>query len=365
MQQFERIALLNFGGIGDEILFSPVIHAVRQKCPDAHITLILEARSCRVKELLPDINSTVELDTDRLSKAAQFWKLLQTLRGRRFDLVISSGSSAFIALLLGASGIPVRIGYDTGLLSRLLLSATAPLNKQIYAAKMYYALAETFLALMGESPSDKPIVIPRLHTPETFKENALTLLSGLEPASAKRRILIHPGVSHKSVEKNILKAWPVRAWKTMLSELLHRHSDLFLYLVGGPDDAAVIQELETLRSMLSDDERARMINLYGKTTSLMALTGLIAIADLMVCVDSAPMHLAIGLETPTVAIFGPTDPQKLLPNSPNIKPVFRQELTCRPCLWDHRQNSCAEPVCLEVSPEAVIAQIEELIGLAS
>jgi ADP-heptose:LPS heptosyltransferase len=77
------------------------------------------------------------------------------------------------------------------------------------------------------------------------------------------------------------------------------------------------------------------------------------------------MHLAIALRRPTLAFFGPTDPQLLVPPAENveglIKTVYRGDLACRPCLWQHRQVNCETSDCLNVSVDAMLTAVEDLI----
>ena len=98
-ESLQKIAFINFGGIGDEILFAPVIAEVKQYLPQAHTTLFLEDRSSAVKDLL-NVDQVIALDVQGQSRLRLFFQLWKTLRGQCFDAVISSGSSPFIPILL-------------------------------------------------------------------------------------------------------------------------------------------------------------------------------------------------------------------------------------------------------------------------
>ena len=121
-----RIALLNFGGIGDEILFTPVLREIRAFYPEAHLALILEDRSRAIADLLPGVDEVIPLNVQQPGRLALFGKLVALLRRGNYDAVVSSGSSPFIPVMLAATGIRVRVGYQTGPTSKLLLSAEAP-----------------------------------------------------------------------------------------------------------------------------------------------------------------------------------------------------------------------------------------------
>lgn len=355
-EHIQNLAVINLGGIGDEILFSPVLLALKESLPNTRITLILEKRSKSIVELLPGVDEIIALDVQGMSRSSMFMAFTGVLRSRPFDAVLSSGSSPFIALMLYLSGIPYRVGYESKL--GFLLSKQAPLNKKIYAAEMYFTLAHTFLkGLFGNQYKPPETILPILKFPlEEETAWARDLLSASRVYSENlQRILIHPGVSLISVQKNILKGWPAESWCALIQELT---ANAEVFLAGGPDDAAITQQiLSQLPPNLPNFH-----NIVGKTENLKQLAMLIQEVDLLVSVDSAPLHLAIGYHTPVVAMFGPTDPDKLVPNLPWVKTVKLDELKCRPCLWDTRQTSCDRPVCLEVEPTDVAAAVHEMLS---
>ena len=124
-------------------------------------------------------------------------------------------------------------------------------------------------------------------------------------------------------------------------------------LVGGPDDEECISEI---LSSIKNKDLSNFYNFYGKTKNLNDLAELIAGAKAVVCCDSAPMHLAIALNIKTIAIFGPTDEKKLVPEKDNVF-VVKSDCDCRPCLWDKRQVSCNDKYCLNISNEEIINYI--------
>ena len=101
------------------------------------------------------------------------------------------------------------------------------------------------------------------------------------------------------------------------------------------------------------------LDLYGKTKNLNELAALIKLSDLLLCVDSAPMHIGVGVGTKLVAIFGPTDENKLLPGNKNFTAVKNTELTCRPCLWDKRNEVCENLSCLDISVQQICDAINK------
>ena len=359
-EAIKKIAFINFGGIGDEVLFSPVIEEVKKALPQAHITLFLEDRSQAVRDLMPHVDSFIPLDIQKQSKLKAFFQLWSLLRNKYFDVVISSGSNSMIPVLLWLSGIPVRVGFGTGKTSQKFLTVEGYLapkeNRAGYAADMYFSLASSFLTwLFKDQYTPTQPVLP--HLKPLNPEDLQWAQDILKTEQSGKKILIHPGVSTISIQKNILKSWPATSWATLTQQLCAEGHQIFL--VGGPDDREAV---ETIRKLIPQD-LPNFRDLYGQTRNLKQLAALIQIADLLIGVDSSPMHIAVGYQKPTIAMFGPTDEKKLLPIDPRFRAVVVQNLSCRPCLWDVRNESCDRPFCLDVPIDQMLNTVHQILEL--
>ncbi|MEW5821360.1 MAG: glycosyltransferase family 9 protein [Cyanobacteriota bacterium] len=342
-----KVLFINFGGIGDEILFFPTLQTFKAHYPNTSITLLVEPRSAGCKELTDKIDQVIKYDIKNSNKIISFIRLLGIIANNRFDAVISSGSNKFIGVLLFLSRVKIRIGYNSGWLSRKLLSNSITLNKQQYATNMYHDLLKG-LGIDSDAP------LPEIILPEEVILKGKILLQPLD----KPLLLIHPGVSKLSIKKNIIKGWPDQKWAELIIQLLE--SGLYkVGLCGGPDDD---KSIENIRNYLAKKEldKTNYIDLYGKTKSLLELAAIIKLSDLLLCVDSAPMHVAVGVKTKIVAIFGPTDEKKLLPENKDFIAVRNTTLNCRPCLWDKRNYVCDQPSCLDISVQQMLDVINAL-----
>lgn len=345
-----------FGGIGDVLLASPALFALRAAYPQARITLITEARSRSVGALLP-VDVCLPLETrDKLST---FLSLVTCFQKSNPDLAIATGRSPAIALALAISGAKTRVGYGNHPLSRWFLTHAPLANGKIYASQMHWALAEAVLpnaVLQDDASKGLRRLRPSVIVPSEFTlENPYI---AQWPVGARRKVLIHPGASRLSVQKNILKQWPTRHWLTLIQTLL-ADTDTAVGVCGGPDDAEVIA---ALRQALGTTPGWILF----ETRHLTDLALLMQSADVVTCIDSAPMHLSVALDKPTVALFGPTDPTLLMPDAQHtnhLKAVFRADLPCRPCFWAVRQESCDTPECLEVPVQSVLKAIDEVLAL--
>ncbi|MCA9814978.1 MAG: glycosyltransferase family 9 protein [Candidatus Obscuribacterales bacterium] len=322
LQKNGKLLVINFGGIGDEILFLPTLECLRQALPGWKITLMLEPRSRSFAELTDLVDATIAFDIKkRPLLVSDLMDILFTIRNGGFDMVVSSGSSLMVSALLLLSGVPVRIGYRSNALAPLMLSRAVPLHREVYAATMYHSLAEG-LCQMFNRPLPQSAHLPRLKADEASMHSMTEFLNdaGIKNREDNFVVLLHPGTSRLAQEKGIYKTWPAANWTELVESLLKQQSAsgkaLKVVLAGGPDDKEIIEEIKAKLGNLP------VISAYGITRNLKELAALIELSDLFVCVDSAPMHVAVGLGKPLVALFGPTDPALLLPDDSRFSYVW-------------------------------------------
>ena len=320
----KNILAINFGGIGDEIFFLPTLISLKKAFPNSKITLALEPRSKSVKDLTDIIDDLMLIDVKGKNKYAQMLKLLWQARQGKFDLVVSSGGNKLISILLFLTGIKERCGYDTGALSRILLTHPMKLNKNQYACKMYHDLIREVTDINTELPE---VNVER-------KEKI------------QNSVLIHPGVSKLSVQKGCIKTVPAETWAKTIDLLVAEGKKVIL--VGGPDDK------ECIETILSTVRTQNFENLYGTTKSLKDLAVLISSAEKFLCSDSAPLHVAVALHTKTYVIFGPTDVNALIPQTDSVVPIMANDkCELKPCLWARRQTTCEKLSCLKITASQI------------
>ena len=324
MKKPKKILMINFGGIGDEILFLPAISSLKKEYPDAKITLVLEPRSKSVKDLSNLIDDVICVDIKGKYKYLELFKFVLKARAGKFDMVFSSGANNLIPLLLFLTGITYRYGFESGALSRILLTKAVKLNKNQYASFMYHELVTPV--------TDYKTDYPEIETGEVEKETD--------------SVLIHPGVSKMSVVRHMIKTWTPEIWAELVQKVLATGKKV--YLIGGPDDKECI---EKITEMVGD--APNFTNLYGTTKNIMDLARLTKKAEVLICSDSAPMHIGVGVGTKTLALFGPTDEKKLIPNNEKYIAI-KNNCDCRPCLWDKRQTTCEELKCLKINLDDII-----------
>ena len=320
-----KILFINFGGLGDEILFLPTIISVKKQFPEAEITLALEPRSKGIISLTNIIDKTLFADIKGKNKYVELFKLLLKIWANKFDMVISSGSNKFISMFLAATFIPKRYGYNSGKLSEILLTKAVRLNKNQYAAKMYHDLVRDITDIDTELPQIDVSI-------KTTEANT---------------VLIHPGVSLLSVKKGMIKTISPEKWAEVVNKLADCGKKVIL--AGGPDDKETI---ETIQRLVPAE---KYVNMFGKTKNLKELAELISSTEKFLCSDSAPLHVAVALGVKTYVIFGSTDDKKLIPQNGKVVPI-KANCNCdlRPCLWERRQTTCESLDCLKISADEIV-----------
>ena len=146
----------------------------------------------------------------------------------------------------------------------------------------------------------------------------------------------------------MIKTIPAETWAETINILVKNGKRVIL--AGGPDDAEVIN---TIR-----DKAQGFEDYYGKTKSLKDLAELIGKAEIFVCSDSAPLHVAVAMKTKTYVIFGPTDDKKLIPQSELVTAIkANDDCPIKPCLWEHRQTTCKTLHCLNIPAQNIANEI--------
>ncbi len=325
----KNILLMNFGGIGDEILFLPVVKSLKEEYPDSEMTLILEPRSASIQAISADINHIIKCDIKAggFKKYLNVLKLIFEVRKKKYDFVVASGSSPLVAVLCFLFGVNKRYGYQSK--TSFLHTKAVKLNKNQYAGNMYHDLISPI--------SNKACALPQI-----------TLNADYEMPFTGDFIALHPGVSKMSVMKNMIKCPEASFWRELIEGILSKGKRVVL--LGGPDDDEII-------SQIGNFESVNFCNLYGKTKNLQELASIISKSSAFICADSAPMHIAVALNKNVFAIFGPTDDKKLIPSADNFKVIKGGKCDLQPCLWERRQTTCEALCCLKINPEEIISRI--------
>lgn len=342
----QRILAICFGGLGDVVLFFSTIQTLRRLYPNSRLAVVVEPRCRDLMERQYLVDQVYTFDIKNKPGPADYLRLIDQLRTESPDVALSMGRSPMVPWLLFLSGAPRRIGYGPNRFQGLLTDVV-PLKTDQYAAAMYHDLTRPLGGKETPVPTF-PVGSPAEDWAKRFLES-----KGITEAP----VVIHPGVSRLSRIKGLVKSWDPANWRQLINHLLEKGYPVLL--AGGPDDEEVI----SLVRPRAEESREGLTVIAGETKSLEQMAAIMKMARLVISVDSGPLHLAVGVGAPTVAIFGPTDPDKILPPDGPFTAVC-VDIPCRPCLFETRQTSCEELTCLKQLQvktvwEAVKATLEE------
>ncbi len=288
-----RILALVPGGIGDQILFFPTLVNLKNAYPQAQIDVLVEPRSKPAYRVCSYVNEVLLFDYKNRNSLADYLNLLGVIRDREYEVALTLGQRWTVGFLLWLNGIPIRVGYESA--GSLFLSNTVPLKTEQYAAEMYHDLLQGLNLNTPCPPLEVNVPKSDIQWAEN-EQKRLEITDG-------NYVVIHGGSSQLAQDKGLDKIYPVQKWKQIIADIQSKQPNLPIVVVKGPEDEGWVEELLQANPNL-------------KVTSppdIGKLAAMIAGGSLMLCTDSAPMHLAIAVGTYTIALFGPTDKKKLLP----------------------------------------------------
>jgi lipopolysaccharide heptosyltransferase II len=341
--EIRRVLVVKVWAVGEVIMATPAFRALRELLPEARITMLTGRTAYPVVELSPrfDTVRAVNEATFLKPRPAELLSLVNNLRRERYDLFISLHHAWQFGLFAAPVGARHRVGFDRAGEGFAYTARVAP-GQHRHQVEEYFDLARA----VGAEGEPEPLEI---FADEADENRADEIMSRLRE-NGKPVALVAPGGGVNPKTKMAEKRWPVEPYAELI-ELLS--PDFSVALVGGPGDEAtgeaVARKLKT-----------PLTNLIGRTT-LRELYALLKRADLFVGNDSAPMHVAAAAGTPTVAVFGPTDPALNGPWSGRAR-VVTNYADCAPCYRDGYFPECDRRECLDgISAEEVYAVTLELL----
>jgi predicted lipopolysaccharide heptosyltransferase III len=281
-----NILLIQLKRIGDLILTTPAIAAVRKKFPDAHLTLVISSEGKALAPAIAGVNKLLVMPRG----FSGFGTVAAIARGK-FDYCVDftrNDRSALLVLLSGARKriVSFRIKVRSKFRTRFYNEFVQHRMRDTHMIDYHLGLVEP----LGISNVSRAV---RLELPKSTRETADELLSAHN--IRRRFIVFHPGSARAE------KFWNAQRWADVINHASDNH-DVDLVLTGGSSSLE-----QTHIGDIKLKVRHRVVDLSGKT-DLLTLAALIGKARLLITVDSAPMHLASAWRTPQVILFGPTNP---------------------------------------------------------
>lgn len=365
---FNRILVVKLADMGDLLNVTPALQALRAAYPCARIDLLTTPASAALLKGASYISGITAFDKsafDSLSSLLNPRSLLKTVRFlvrlplARYDAVFifhhftSLWGTAKFAVLSLASGARVRAGLDNGRGSFLTHRVTDSGFGAMHEADYWLNVA----ALLGADVRAGW----RSHIPAGEDDRAAA--KNLLDFFGKERlplVAIHPGAGGYSTAR----IWPVERFAGVAKALAVKDG-AGIVVLGGPDEEAAAAQLEAML-----DAGGKVLNLAGRTT-IHQTAAVIERCDLFLGNDSGPMHVAAAVETPVVAVFGPSNRQAWGPYTPagkaSIHRTVSRDLPCMPCFYRAHslglREGCGTRPCLTGLPVGpVLAACREALA---
>lgn len=355
--EIKRILLINLQGIGDLVMTTPFIDALRKAYPYAQIQYLCYGKNSEVFAADKRIDTAHSYRGSFLDTT--FLQQLSKIRSQQYDLCVNlfpSQHSAFLTIFSQAKYIAGSL-YSLQIVRNFTLPETeeAVFQQQQQKTRNLRKQCQYLALSLGCSIQQYDrlnlVVDPQLQK----KVKALHI----EPfQKAALRIIINPGSAWQT------KQWCTERWQQLILGLAQKYSKKkpIFYFIGSHDDAVLIQKIVASLSS-AHLHSISLVNLAGKL-SLQELIAFLSFADFMLTVDGGPMHIAAALHIPIVALFGVTQPELLVSENKLFKAIKK------PSLHRHLFGSCYDfnnqplqschVVMLNITVNDVVKEIEEL-----
>lgn len=326
----EKILVRAPNWVGDVVLTTPCLTALRRAFPHAQITVLANPWVLPLLVNHPAIDRTMIIDKGRslVRSIRELTRIIVRLRNEKFDLAVLFQNAFEAAVLASMGGVRYRIGYNTDGRGFLLTHEVVRNDHILEVHQVEYYLG--IIEAMGWPADEKE---PRLFLNDGDIESTSRMLSSYGIADNHFILGFNPGATYGSA-----KRWPEERF-AIIGDWAAERWNAKVMLFGSSAERQI-----GLR--ISQRMHHTPINLCGLTTLGQAMT-LIKRCNLFLTNDSGLMHIAAAFDVPLVAIFGPTDHVTTGPRSENAI-IVRHDFDCSPCLketcpLDHRCMLSIEP----------------------
>lgn len=330
-----NVLIVRLGALGDVVHAVPAVAALRRAFPAARLDWLVDARHRSIVDLVTVLDRTIALE----SPALKGWtRAVGQLRAARYDLAIDLQGLMKSAVLARASGAARVVGFS---IWHLREKTARPFYSDVRPAEGGHVITKNLRLLEAVGVHDAEIRFPLRDVPSAALD-ALRAQIGADGRFA----LINPGA-----------AWPNKRWPPdrfgEIASFLRDVYGMTAVVLWGPGE-----ELLAHGVIAASGGRA----LLAPPTTVTDLVALARAATLVVSGDTGPLHIATAVGTPTVSIFGPTDPERNGPYTPDDIAVSRYD-NCA-CHYDRRCHHSAW--CLAQVPGAeVCAAIQRRLRLTT
>ncbi|MFH1310628.1 MAG: lipopolysaccharide heptosyltransferase II [Candidatus Omnitrophota bacterium] len=341
----KRILITRTDRLGDVVLSTPVIRFLREKYPFAYIAFMVRPENRDVVVANPDLDEVIIYD--KYGKQKSFWntfKFALKLRNKKFDMAIALHPTTRVHVMFFLADIPERIGYDRKM-GRLLTLRIKHDKQKGEKHEVDYNF--DVLEKIGIDTT-RAVKMPYIVTTEKHKNVVLLLRKKFN--ISENIAVFHPGASCPS------KRWSAENFGYLADKITDKYGLNAVFVGGIETEKFVKRAINVMKN--------KATNLAGKL-NVGELAEFLSKCRVFVSNDSGPVHIAVAVKTPTVAIFGRNDrglsPKRWGPIGKNDE-VVHDSGECVECL---AHNCRKDFICLKkISPEEVMKAVDRILKRA-
>ena len=333
---FQKILLIRLSSLGDIVLTTPAIRAVRAHSPDAYIAMLVGKQSADVLRENPHLDEIITFD--RFAKDKDTREMLRTvrvLREHKFTLAIDLQRKFRTALLMYFSGAAERIGKGA------LCTVRVREQGNKHATAHYFDL----LHAVGIPAVDQRL---ELFLAESERTDASQRFDAAGVTQTGLKVGVFPGAG-----------WKLREWMpdrfAAIGDRLVQHFNAEVLIFGGQKESELVDTVANLMD-------ARAVPFAGNL-QVRELAACIEKCDLFLTNDTGPMHIAAAVGTPTVSLFGPGNHIRFQPIGA-LHQTIRHDVPCSPC--KQFTDKCKDNICMKkITVDEVWQSISDALAKVS
>jgi len=348
-----RIVVFLPNWVGDVVMATPALRALRERLPGAHIAHA--GRRIALETLAPDrwADETIEDPTALTSRTAGFLRLASRLRRGNYEAAVLLPNSFRTAALARMGGVRRVVGYSRDARGWMLTQKLEPPRDEgghlrPISAIDYYLDLVRLLGLHGRGPLSRRMA---LHISATDRQAADALLDEADVTGERPVVMLNPGASFGPS-----KMWDPNRYAQVADRLMDERG-VQIIINAAPSERAIAAEVEQAM------QRTPAVSFAERDNTLGLVKGLLGRCDLVITNDTGARHLAAAMGLGVVTLFGSTDPRWAQIDYRRER-IIRVELPCSPC----QQKTCPQPAgplyhaCMAaITPEMVLLAALELL----
>ena len=304
MKDFKRILIVRTDRIGDVVLTTPAVKALRLFYPKAFLAMLVSSQTKDLVQGIPFIDEVIVDDRNEKYQRWRFFNLVNLIRRERFDLAVIFHTKKRTNSLCFFAGIPMRLGYRNNKFGFLLTHKINDLRPEGKKHEAQYCL--DVLKGLGIESEDLQTTVPLRNECEQWADDFINTHN----LAGEKLFAIHSGSSCPT------KKWPAHKFVALIAALQEKYPGKVV-LVGGVDN------VETA-SIIKEGGQGNVLDLTGQT-SVGQLASLLKRCYMLISNDSGPVHVGDAVGTPVVSIFTRNqpgiNPERWRPLSPRSRAV--------------------------------------------